>query len=164
MQYHGRINVDVQSEFLANIESFPEPLRFMCLNIWATGIRVSEVCMIVGGDYSFDGEEAWLRVTEHKYSRIRAIPIPFCLYELMNGYIVRNGIKADEYVFKDEKGQAYDANAFRKQLQLLNASQRNGYIFKPHECRQRLFAETLIYGDSIDTGREFPECKNTENA
>ena len=53
----------------------------------------------------------------------------------MNRYIVRNGTKADEYVLKDETGQAYDVNIFRKQLQLHNASQRNGYIFKPHESR-----------------------------
>ena len=138
MIYHGRINIDTLNEFLRKIGYFPETLRLMCLNIWATGIRFSEVCTIAGGDYSFDGADAWLRVTEHKYSRIRTIPIPFCLYGLMNSYIVRNGIKADEYVFKDKTGQAYNANIFRKQLQLHNASQRNGYIFKPHECRYRI--------------------------
>ncbi len=131
MRYRGRVNSETQKEFLSSIGHFPEPLRMMCLNIWATGIRVGEVCTIAGGDYSFDGEDAWLRVTEHKYSRIRIIPIPSCLYELMNSYIVRNRIKADEYVFKEEKGQAYDVNTFRKQLSRLNTSQRNRYILHP---------------------------------
>ncbi len=155
MIYHGRINIDKQNEFLAKIEHFPEMLRLMCLNIWVTGIRVGEVCTIVGGDYFFDDEDAWLRVTEHKYSLIRAIPIPFCLYERMNSYIIRNGIKADEYVFKDEKGKTYDANIFRKQLQLHNASQRNGYIFKPHECRYRIVIEMMQDGIPSDKTSDF---------
>lgn len=69
--------------------------------------------------------------------------------------LFRNGIKADEYVFKDEKGKTYDANIFRKQLQLHNASQRNGYIFKPHECRYRIVIEMMQDGIPADKTSDF---------
>jgi len=155
MIYHGRIDIDTQNEFFGKIEHFPEPLRLMCLNIWATGIRIGEACTITGGDYSFDGEDAWLKFREHKYSRIRIIPIPVCLYELMGQYIVGKGIKTDEYVFKDENGQAYNTTTFRTQLRKINCERENGYIFKPHKCRYRIVTEMMQDGVSVDEISDF---------
>jgi len=69
----------------------------MCLNVWVTGSRVNEVCTIASGDYTYDGEEAWLTVMQHKVSHRKTVPIPYCLYELMVDYIARNGLEAEGY-------------------------------------------------------------------
>ena len=161
MRYRGRVNSETQKEFLSSIGRFPETLRIMCLNIWVTGSRVSEVCTITGGDYSYNGEEAWLTVMQHKVSHRKTVPIPNCLYELMVDYIAGNGIEAGEYVFKGSSGQPYDAFTFRALLQHYNNNQGNGYVFRPHECRRRIVTEMMEDGVSVDEIGEFLGQKQT---
>lgn len=161
MHYRGRVNSETQNEFLGSIGHFPETLRMMCLNIWATGSRISEVCTIAGGDYSYDGEEARLTVLQHKVSRRKTMPIPLCLYELMVDYIADNGIDAGEYVFKGSNGQPYDAITFRALLKRYNNNQGNGYVFRPHECRRWIATEMMEDGVSVDEIDEYLGYKQT---
>ena len=85
MHYRGRVNSETQNEFLGSIGHFPETLRMMCLNIWATGSRISEVCTIAGGDYSYDGEEMRKSIAAMKDAEFREFRIGY-LYGSYNSH------------------------------------------------------------------------------
>ena len=142
-------------EFLHLLGSFPEDLRLMCLNILATGIRVNEACTIKGDAYSHDGKDAWLSVMQYKVSRVKTVPIPERLYELMTSYIDRNGIQAGEFVFRSRKGRAYDALTFRIQVQRLCRDCGMTYIFRPRDLRHQIATELYEKGVPLDQISDF---------
>ena len=146
--HHNRmIDPGKKKDFLRETGSFPENLRLMCLHIWATGIRVSEVCTIKAADYAFDGEEATLTVTQHKVASRKTIPLSIELYQYMKAYIIANGIGPDEYVFKSKKGRAYDASTFRVQVQRL--CRESDFLYRPHDFRHCIATE--LYENGVDT-------------
>ena len=43
--------------------------RFPLLNLWCEGIRKCEVCVIKAGMYSYDGQDAWLKLYQNKMKK-----------------------------------------------------------------------------------------------
>ena len=152
------VSEENQISLLSNLKYFPEHLRLMCLNIWATGIRVNEVCTIKGDAYTFDGEDAYLSVMQYKMVSEKQIPIPKTLCFLMREYIRKNGIGSGEYVFKNRKGGAYQACTFRKQVQRLCEKYKIGdpdYIYRPHDFRHLVATELFDAGASLQAIRDY---------
>ena len=59
--HHDRsVQEDEYMEILKRLKFFPEVQRLIFLNLWATGLRISEVCTLKGGAYYWDGEDAWI--------------------------------------------------------------------------------------------------------
>lgn len=151
------VSVDNQKQVLKKLKHLPLHLRLMFLNLWCEGIRECEVCVIKAGMYSFDGHDAWLKLYQNKMKKEKCIPIPVELYKLMKKYIETNGIKADEYVFKNRKGGAYDAGTFTKQMKReLTKAGLTDYDFKAHDFRHTVGTSLNIdHNVSIEVIREF---------
>lgn len=99
--HHDRsVEEDVYMAILYKLHLFPEILRLIFLHLWATGLRISEVCTLKGDAYYWDGEDAWLKVYQIKMKADKMIPVPFMLYEIMQQYIRKHHIKAKDYVFQ----------------------------------------------------------------
>ena len=151
------VSVDNQKQVLKKLKHLPLHLRLMFLNLWCEGIRECEVCVIKAGMYSWDGQDAWLKLYQNKMKKEKCIPIPVELYKLMKKYIEANGIKADEYVFKNRKGGAYDAGTFTKQMKReLTKAGLTDYDFKAHDFRHTIGTSlNKDHNVSIEVIREF---------
>lgn len=151
------VSVDNQKLVLKKLKHLPLHLRLMFLNLWCEGIRECEVCVIKAGMYSWDGQDAWLKLYQNKMKKEKCIPIPVELYKLMKKYIKTNGIKADEYVFKNRKGGAYDAGTFTKQMKReLAKAGLTDYDFKAHDFRHTVGTSlNKEHNVSIEVIREF---------
>lgn len=158
IQHHNdrSVNVEIQIEILKALKNFPYHLRLMYLNLWCIGLRVNEVCVIRGDAYYFDGKDAWFKVYQNKMKAEKYVPIPTKLYVLMKDYIEKNDIKADQYVFKSKKGNAYDAGTFSKQFkeQLLLAGITD-YDFKSHDFRHTVATFLYTNGATIEVIRDY---------
>lgn len=54
--HHDRsVDEDIYREILHKLNLFPEELRLIFLHLWATGLRISEVCTLKGDAYYWDG-------------------------------------------------------------------------------------------------------------
>ena len=76
------VDEDIYMEILHKLNLFPEELRLIFLHLWATGLRISEVCTLKGDAYYWDGEDAWIKVYQIKMKADKMIPVPFMLYEV----------------------------------------------------------------------------------
>lgn len=151
------VSVDNQKQVLKKLKHLPLHLRLMFLNLWCEGIRECEVCVIKAGMYNWDGQDAWLKLYQNKMKKEKCIPIPVELYKLMKKYIDTNGIKADEYVFKNRKGGAYDAGTFTKQMKReLTKAGLTDYVFKAHDFRHTVGTSlNKDHNVSVEVIREF---------
>jgi len=68
------VSIENQLKILKCLNEFPIVLALMYLNLWCVGIRISEVCVIKGGAYTFDGETAWVRIYQQKLKKRKAGP------------------------------------------------------------------------------------------
>lgn len=151
------VSAENQKQILKKLKHLPLHLRLMFLNLWCEGIRECEVCVIKAGMYSFDGQDAWLKLYQNKMKKEKCIPIPVELYKLMKKYIDTKGIKADEYVFQNKKGGAYDAGTFTKQMKReLAKAGVTDYDFKAHDFRHTVGTSlNKDHNVSIEVIREF---------
>ncbi len=158
-EHHDRcVRDEVYEEILSKLANFPERLRLMFLHLWCTGIRCSEVCTTVGGNYEEKDGDYWMKVYQVKMKTYKRIPIPEALYKLVRVYIQKYQIGSDEYLFKNKKGGAFYRDTFRWQmLKYCEENQiANGeYLFKSHDYRHNL--ATLYYdkGISIQAVRDY---------
>lgn len=84
------------------------------------------------------------------------MPIPKILYEQMMEYIRQNNIRADEYVFKNKQGGAYDAGTFCKQMKrCLKEVGIANYSFKSHDFRHTVATNLYLQGVSIEVIRDY---------
>lgn len=162
---HRSVASEVVEEMMDNLYQFPEHLRVMYLHLWATGLRISEVCRLKGDAYYIQGEDTWLQIYQTKMKNYKRIPIPKGLYQLMQVYLKRHSIEADEYVFPNSNGGAYLSVTFRRQmiqwceqLQIQNGD----YLFKAHDYRHGLATyfydnEVSIQGIRDYLGHEYEE-------
>jgi integrase len=128
----------------------------MYLNLWCIGLRVNEVCVIRGDAYSFDGQDAWIKIYQSKIKQEKVVPIPTRLYELMTRYIGENHIAADEYVFQSARGKAYDAGTFAKQFKkALREAGMEKYDFRSHDFRHTVATRLYDGGASIEVIRDY---------
>lgn len=130
----------------------------MYLHLWAVGLRISEVCTLKGNAYYIQGQDAWIQVYQIKMRTYKRIPIPTALYQLMQVYIQRHHVQADDYVFQNQKGGAYSYNTFR--LRLLkycaeNHIQNGEYLFKSHDYRHTIATSLYDAGVPIQSIREY---------
>lgn len=133
------VSIENQKQVLKKLKHLPLYLRLMFLNLWCEGIRVCELCVIKAGMYRWDGQDAWLKLYQNKMKKEKCIPIPVELYKIMKKYIEDTGIKADEYVFQNKKGGAYDAGTFTKQMKReLKKAGLIEYDFKAHDFRHTI--------------------------
>lgn len=151
------VSVENQKQVLKKLKHLPLHLRLMFLNLWCEGIRECEVCVIKAGMYSWDGQDAWLKLYQNKMKKEKCIPIPVELYKLMKKYIETKGIKADEYVFQNKKGGAYDAGTFTKQMKReLKKAGLTDYDFKAHDFRHTVGTSlNKDHNVSIEVIRDF---------
>ena len=88
----------------------------------------------------------------------KRIPIPEALYQLVQVYKKKYQIEPEEYLFKNQKGGAFQYATFR--YQMLKYCEKNQiadgeYIFRSHDYRHNL--ATLYYdnGISIQAVRDY---------
>jgi len=157
------VSIENQLKILKCLNEFPIVLALMYLNLWCVGIRISEVCVIKGGAYTFDGETAWVRIYQQKLKKEKQVPIPTRLYSIMIAYITDNKIREDEFVFKNHKGGAYDAGTFSKQFKRrLSELSIEGYSFKSHDFRHTVATFLMAHGASIEVTRDYLGHKTTD--
>ena len=148
--------LDVTEKHKLNL--FPEELRLIFLHLWATGLRISEVCTLKGDAYYWDGEDAWIKVYQIKMKADKMIPIPFMLYEVMQQYIKKNHIHANDYVFQAEQGGAYRIGSFVKRFRTQCKKHKIAdceYVFKTHDYRHTLATQFYDDGVPIQTIRDY---------
>ena len=145
-------------EILHKLNLFPEELRLIFLHLWATGLRISEVCTLKGDAYYWDGEDAWIKVYQIKMKADKMIPVPFMLYEVMQQYIKKNHIHANDYVFQAEQGGAYRIGSFVKRFRTQCKKHKIAdceYVFKTHDYRHTLATQFYDDGVPIQTIRDY---------
>ena len=157
--HHDRsVQEDECMEILKKLKYFPEVQRLIFLNLWATGLRISEVCTLKGGAYYWDGEDAWLRVYQIKLKAEKMIPISLVLYRIMKIYIKKYHIKTAEFLFKAQDGGAYRTGTFLKGFRS-NCKKYgvclSGDKFKTHDYRHTLASGLYDNGVSIQTIRDY---------
>ncbi|MBP3805922.1 MAG: tyrosine-type recombinase/integrase [Oribacterium sp.] len=150
------VSEESQKEILHNLKNFPVHLRLMYLNLWCIGLRITEVCVIKGGAYYWDGKDAWIKIYQNKMKNEKYVPIPALLYQAMMKYITEKDIGSDEYVFKNRRGGAYDAGTFCKQFKhCLEKAGINDYDFKSHDFRHTVGTYLYAHGASIEAIRDY---------
>lgn len=149
------VSTDNQMQILKALKNIPLHLRLMYLNLWCIGLRVNEVCVIRGDAYYWDGKDAWFKIYQNKMKNEKYVPIPQKLYEIMEKYINDKNIKADEYVFKNKKGGAYDAGTFCKQFKKRLLQEGVEYSFKSHDFRHTVGTSLYTNGASIEVIRDY---------
>ena len=154
---------DLQMDILGKLNLFPEHLRLMCIILWATGLRINEVCTLQGDAFSFEDGDTYLKAMQYKQVLEKKIPIPSVLYRVMSDYIEKNRIGNDEYIFKNKKGGAYYASTFRSQMQRLCRAYGIGegdYVFRPHDFRHTVGTEMFDFGVSLQAIRDYHGHRN----
>lgn len=158
-QHHDRsVSPDVCMEMLTKAYLLPEHLRCMYLHLWCLGLRISEVCTLKGDAYYRQGEDAWIQVYQIKMKSYKRIPISDGLYKIMQVYIKRNGIKPDEYLFKNRNGGAYCSATFRRQMIRFCEEQNfdeGRYLFQSHDYRHTVATYLYDNGVSLQGVRDY---------
>ena len=157
--HHDRsVQEDEYMEILQKLKFFPEVQRLIFLNLWATGLRISEVCTLKGGAYYWDGEDAWIKVYQIKMKTEKMIPISLVLYQIMKIYIKKHHIKSTDFLFKSKDGGAYRIGTFVKGFKA-NCKKYgihiSGETFKTHDYRHTLASSFYDEGVSIQTIRDY---------
>ena len=149
-EHHDRsVPWDTVVDILRLLKRIPYNERLLFLNICCTGCRKSEACVIKGYAYRLDSKgTAWARVYQCKLKAEKEMPIPKVLYDLMTEYISENGIGSEEWVFKNSRGGAYQADTFSKHMKkyILDAG-IDEYSFKAHDFRHLI--ATLLDNDGV---------------
>lgn len=157
--HHDRsVEKDISIEIISKLKYFPEHLRLMYLHLWGIGLRASEVCTLKGNVYEWDGRDSWIRVWQPKMRKYKRVPIPEMLYRLMEVYIKKYDIEAEDYLFPNSKGGAFRYGTFRKQmLRYCEENQINNgdYIFRSHDYRHNVATEFYDSGVPLSSVRDY---------
>ena len=149
---------DTAKEIMAKLSRFPEEIRLMYLHLWAVGLRISEVCALKGNAYYIQGRDAWMQIYQIKMRTYKRIPIPDALYQLMQVYIKKNHIQANDYVFQNRRGGAYNSGTFRKKMLECcaeNHIQNGEYLFKSHDFRHTIATSFYEEGVPLQSIRDY---------
>lgn len=152
------VEEEICMELLEKLHLFPVVPGLIFLNLWCTGLRISEVCTLKGNAFYWDGEDAWIKIYQIKLKAEKMIPIPSVLYTIMSTYIDRNHIRPKDFIFKGKNGNAYRVASFIKTFKnncRMHQINQSGYDFKSHDFRHTL--ATMFYDDgvSIQVIRDF---------
>ena len=149
-EHHDRsVPWDTVVDILRLLKRIPYNERLLFLNICCTGCRKSEACALKGNAYRVDSKGvAWVRVYQCKLKSEKEDPIPKVLYDLMTEYISENGIGSEEWVFKNRKGGAYQADTFSKHMKkYISDAGIDEYSFKAHDFRHLI--ATMLDNDNV---------------
>lgn len=86
------------------------------------------------------------------------VVFPFMLYEVMQQYIKKNHIHANDYVFQAEQGGAYRIGSFVKRFRTQCKKHKIAdceYVFKTHDYRHTLATQFYDDGVPIQTIRDY---------
>lgn len=157
--HHDRtVAEEVCMEIIGKLHNFPEHLRLMFLHLWCLGLRISEVCTLKGNSYYRQGQDTWIQVYQVKMHTFKRIPIPEALYRLMEVYIRKHEISAEDYIFQNRNGGAFSYRTFRWQMvKFCNENQIEGgeYLFKSHDYRHTVATMYYDNGVSIQSIRDY---------
>ena len=155
--YNRSVSKMTYNEVIENLFNFPEELRLMFLHFWSIGLRDSEVCTLNGDAYFTYENDTWIQVYQIKTKTYKRLPIPTALYEIMKIYTDKNRIQADEYIFRNRKGGAYNYGTLRLRIsKCFGENQiKNEYMFQSHGYRHTI--ATIFYdnGVSIQSIRDY---------
>ncbi len=87
--------------------------------------------------------------------REKFVPIPALLYQAMMQYITEHNIGADDYIFKNKRGGAYDAGTFCTQFKRCIKEAGINYDFKSHDFRHTVATCLYTHGASIEAIRDY---------
>lgn len=157
--HHDRtVEEQVYNEILYKLNHFHLEARLIFLHLWCTGLRISEVCTLKGDAYTWDGEDAWIKIYQIKMKAEKMIPIPFILYTMMQSYVCKKNIKPGEYIFKSKAGGAYRVGTFisyfKGQCQRLGI-ENSEYVFRTHDYRHTLATQFFDNNVSLQTIRDY---------
>ncbi len=145
-------------QILNALPTFPEHLQLMYLILLCTGIRKSEVCTIKGGAFYKQNGEFWLRIYQPKMRRDKVIPVPSTLLEIVKEYEKKNGIKVEEYIFKNARGNAFNGQTFSNQM-IEECEKRDincgEYVFRAHDYRHSIATTMHEKGVAIQGIRDY---------
>jgi integrase len=143
---------------LSVLGSFPEILRLMYLTLYATGLRINEICVIQTDAFTFDGTDYWLTIYQNKMKTEKMIPVPEDLYILITDYLDTRSLDSI-YVFPsiNDKDKPFNAGTFSKQMKkYLKATGITAHIdFRSHDYRHTIISDIYYSGAGISTAREF---------
>lgn len=139
------------------LKLIPTKLRLMYLHLWCIGLRINEVCTLMGDAYHFQNNTAWINVYQIKTRSYKCIPIPTVLFQLMVRYIEKNNIKPNEYIFQSAKGRAYNAGTYSKQF--IGSLKEHGIEcednFQSHDYRHTVATFLYTHGASLQVVRDY---------
>ncbi len=157
-EHHDRsVQWTTVNDILNLLKTIPYHERLLFLNICCTGCRKSEACVLKGNAYRLDSTGvAWARMYQCKLRAEKEVPIPRILYDLMVEYISENEVGTDEWIFKNRKGGAYQADTFSKHMKkyILDAG-IDEYSFKAHDFRHLIATMLDNDGVPIEVIRDF---------
>ena len=149
--HHDRsVEYEVYIEILQKLHKFPEHLRCMFLHLWCIGLRASEVCTLKGNAYYEQGADCWIQVYQVKMKSYKRVPIPVGLYRVMQVYLKKHQIQADDYIFPNTKGGAFLYQTFHNQMIKTceeNKITNGEYIFNSHDYRHTV--ATMFYDNQV---------------
>jgi len=150
---------------LKNLGCCEENLRLMFLIQLCTGRRISEVCQVKAGKIKMDNGDYWICFYQPKMYEDVMVPIPKQLFLLLQKYIDKCNIKANEYLFTSSVGTAYRAGTYQNQMTAFCESiglHEIGYDFKSHDFRHTIATYLYDNGTSIQVIRDFLGHKTDE--
>lgn len=101
------------------------------------GLRVSDILKLRLKDIIQDSGRYRLDITEQKTGKVRTFTVPFQIYQYIENYCLRNGLKKDEIIFPITE------RAVQKQLKLVCDYLGYGDSISTHSFRK--FFATEIY-------------------
>ena len=138
------------------LHEIPERLACMFLILYATGMRVSEVCQIKNSCLFTNEKGCFLQFYCQKLKKEVMNPIPPALYDRIESIVIENSALpyAEKYLFHSAPNQAYHSTTFQAQLNEALAPYHimkpdgTPFIFRPHDFRHTL--ATKMYRSNID--------------
>ena len=120
-------------------------LRIMFLVLWATGMRVSEICTLKRGDIFKNEIGCFIKSYQQKMRKEVENPIPLALYELIDSLRQEKtnqlSDESGEYLFLTVKNNPYRSEHFRHSLRKIflalgiQVEIGKDYIFNCHDYR-----------------------------
>lgn len=127
-----------------------------------TGIRINEVCTLKGNCVRTPG---WLTVYQPKMKTEKMIPISDMLEAELKGYISQSNISPDDFIFRNSKGKAYNANTYSVKMVRFCKKYSiscDNWVFRSHDYRHHI-ATALHEADApINVIRDFLGHKSEE--
>ena len=137
------------------LPKIPQQESVMFLLLYATGMRISDVCTMKRGSLFNNNNGFFVKYYSRKMRKGVVNPVPESLYRLLQDY--EKNINGEhrintEYMFSHDNRKCYPSTLYRKRMKKwfydLDVKNSDGsiYCFRPHDYRHTL-ATTMILHD-----------------